>query len=59
MKIIRRCAYKIYDDELIFVGATERIAKLVCNELNKLNEDRMVYYQWVSDNFELKRKDKE
>lgn len=59
MKIIRRCSYKINDDELIYAGLSEKAAKILCKDLNENNEDRMVFYQWVSDGFILKRKDKE
>lgn len=56
MKIIKRCAYKIYSDELITVGVSEKWAKIICKELNKNHEDKKYFFQVVSDNFEIKDK---
>ena len=56
MKIIKRCAYKIYSDELIAVGVSEKCAKIICKELNKNHEDKKYFFQVVSDNFEIKDK---
>ena len=58
MKIVKRCGYKIYPDELIVVGVSEKWAKIICEELNDKYKDKKYFFQVVSDNFEVK-KDKE
>ena len=55
MKIVKRCCYKIYPDELVCVGVSEKYANIICKELNKKHKDKKYYFQVVSDNFEVKR----
>ena len=59
MKIVRRCSYMMKDDELIMQGLNKTWARIMCKEMNKNNPDRMVFYQMVSDDFQLKVRDKE
>ena len=56
MKIVKRCAYMMYEDELIrddFI--IEYDAKHWCRYYNEHNADPMVFYQVVSDKYELKQ----
>mgnify|MGYP003295952323 CR=1 FL=1 len=56
MKIVKRCAYMIYADELVrddFIIEYDAIHW--CRYYNRNNEDPMVFYQVVSDNYELKQ----
>jgi len=55
MKIVKRCAYMIYEDELVRDDLIlEWDAKHWCKHY-KINEDRMVFYQVVSDEYKLKQ----
>lgn len=58
MKIIKRCGYKIYPDELVCTGVSEKYANIICKALNEKHKDKKYFFQVVSDNFEVKR-DKE
>jgi hypothetical protein len=55
MKIVKRCAYMIYEDELVRDDLIlEWDAKHWCKHYNEINDDRMVFYQVVSDEYKLK-----
>jgi 5,10-methylene-tetrahydrofolate dehydrogenase/methenyl tetrahydrofolate cyclohydrolase len=56
MKIVKRCNYKIREDELVVVGVSEKYAKIICKELNKKHKDKNYFFQVVSDNFETKKR---
>ena len=58
MKIVKRCGYKIYPDELVVAGVGEKWANIICKALNEEHKDKKYFFQVVSDNFEVK-KDKE
>ncbi len=58
MKIVKRCAYKIYPDELVVAGVGEKWAKIICKELNEKYKDKKYFFQVVSDDF-VTKKDKE
>jgi hypothetical protein len=49
----------IKDDELIMQGLNKTWARIICKEMNKNNPNRLVFYQMVSDDFQLKMRDKE
>ena len=56
MKIAKRCAYMIYEDELVRDDLIlEWDAKHWCKHYNEINEDPMVFYQVVSDEYKLKQ----
>lgn len=56
MKIVKRCAYMIYEDELVRDDLIlEYDAKHWCKHYNENNTDIMVFYQVVSDKYELKK----
>lgn len=56
MKIIKRCNYKIREDELVVAGVSEKYAKIICKELNEKYKDKNYFFQVVSDNFETKKR---
>jgi hypothetical protein len=56
MKIIKRCNYKIREDELVVAGVSEKYAKIICKELNEKHKDKNYFFQVVSDNFETKKR---
>lgn len=56
MKIVKRCSYMIYEDELVRDDLLEEWeVKAWCHCYNTLNDDPMIFYQIVSDEYELKR----
>jgi hypothetical protein len=58
MKIVKRCDYKIYPDELVCVGVSEKYGNIICKALNEKHKDKKYFFQVVADNFEV-NKDKE
>lgn len=59
MKIVKRYAYMINNDELIMQDLNKVWGKIMCNYLNEHNDNNLIFYQLVSDEFKLKLRDKE